>query len=82
MLKPKVTSLPGHIQSNFVQNVLKLYACVVVKAEAEGDSDVITSVNQLLAEKLPMFIASSDLEVQERVSVECQSTTKRNTSLF
>ena len=71
MLKPKVTSLPGHIQSTFVQNILKLYAHVVATAEADDDVETVTSVTQLLTEKLPMFVASSDLEVQERVSAGC-----------
>ena len=71
MLKPKVTSLPGHIQSIFVQNVLKLYACVLVDLEAKGDNEAVAAVNHLLIERLPMFVASSDLEVQERVSVNC-----------
>ena len=67
MLKPKVTSLPGHIQSIFVQNVLKLYACVVETAEQADDQETVLDVTRLLTEKLPMFVASADLEVQERV---------------
>ena len=35
LLNPKVTALPAHIQSVFVQNIVKLYASFLVKAEAE-----------------------------------------------
>ena len=35
MLSSKVTSLPGHIQAVFVQNVVKLYASILVTAEAQ-----------------------------------------------
>lgn len=66
MLHPKVTYLPGHIQSILVQNVIKLYASILVKAELDGDLDVIHTTGQMLIEKLPMFVQSADLEVQER----------------
>ena len=67
MLRPKVTALPGHIQSIFVQNIIKLYSSVLVKAELDGDEEAIKSASQLLIDKLPMFVQSADLEVQERV---------------
>ena len=35
LLNPKVTALPAHIQAVFVQNIVKLYARFLVKAEAE-----------------------------------------------
>ena len=35
LLNPKITALPGHIQAVFVQNIVKLYASILVKAEAE-----------------------------------------------
>ena len=35
LLNPKVTALPAHIQAVFVQNIVKLYASILVKAEAE-----------------------------------------------
>lgn len=66
MLRPKVTSLPGHIQSVFVQNILKLYGKILKAAEAKEDDDEKKEVHALLQEKLPVFIQSGDLEVQER----------------
>jgi hypothetical protein len=35
MLKSRVASLPGHIQSVYVQNILKLYSYIMAKAEDE-----------------------------------------------
>jgi AP-3 complex subunit delta-1 len=35
MLKSRVGSLPGHIQSVYVQNILKLYSYIMAKAEEE-----------------------------------------------
>lgn len=69
MFKSKVTSLPGHIQSVYVQNITKLYASILVKAEIAGDQSLVREVGQLLLDNLPMFVQSSDLEVQERVCV-------------
>lgn len=69
MFKPRVTSLPGHIQSVYVQNITKLYSSILVKAEIEGDQEKIREVGQLLLDNLPMFVQSGDLEVQERVSL-------------
>ncbi|XP_064626859.1 AP-3 complex subunit delta-1-like isoform X4 [Lineus longissimus] len=66
MLRPKVTQLPGHIQSIYVQNILKLYSRLLSKAEQEEDMEQIKEVGNLLMDKLPMFVQSADLEVQER----------------
>ncbi|CAL1543843.1 unnamed protein product [Lymnaea stagnalis] len=66
MLKQKITSLPGHIQSIFVQNILKLYGKILKAAEAKEDDELKKEVHTLLQEKLPVFIQSGDLEVQER----------------
>lgn len=66
MLRPKITSLPGHIQSIFVQNILKLYGKILKAAEAKEDAELKAEVHQLLQDKLPVFVQSGDLEVQER----------------
>ncbi|XP_050403527.1 AP-3 complex subunit delta-1 isoform X1 [Patella vulgata] len=66
MLRPKITILPGHIQSVYVQNMLKLYGKVIKRAEDEDNEQMLKDVNELLADKLPIFIQSADLEVQER----------------
>ncbi|XP_070562551.1 AP-3 complex subunit delta-1-like isoform X2 [Ptychodera flava] len=66
MLKGRVTSLPGHIQSVYVQNTLKLYSHVLVCAEKDGDKEQMVQITQMMVERMPMFTESADLEVQER----------------
>ena len=66
MLRPKVSTLPGHIQSIYVQNLLKVYWRVL--SEEGEDAQLVSNTNQLLMDRLPMFVQSADLEVQERVS--------------
>ncbi|KAL4235570.1 AP-3 complex subunit delta-1 [Mactra antiquata] len=66
MLKPKITALPGHIQSVYVQNIIKLYANIIKRAEEDDDTETVKEVGEMLQEKLPLFVQSSDLEVQER----------------
>lgn len=68
MLKPKITTLPGHIQSVFVQNIMKLFGSILKSAEENEDQETMKELCQLLTNKLPIFIQSADLEVQERVS--------------
>ena len=68
MLKPKITSLPGHIQSVYVQNIPKLYARIVKEAEEEDNKDLVKECTQMMLDKMPMFVQSADLEVRERVS--------------
>ncbi|XP_065774193.1 AP-3 complex subunit delta-1 isoform X2 [Muntiacus reevesi] len=68
MLRPKVTTLPGHIQAVYVQNVVKLYAAILQQKEQAADASAAQEVTQLLVERLPQFVQSADLEVQERAS--------------
>ncbi|XP_063085008.1 AP-3 complex subunit delta-1 isoform X1 [Cavia porcellus] len=68
MLRPKVTTLPGHIQAVYVQNVVKLYASILQRQEQAGEAEAAQEVTQLLVERLPQFVQSADLEVQERAS--------------
>ncbi|XP_006869041.1 PREDICTED: AP-3 complex subunit delta-1 isoform X1 [Chrysochloris asiatica] len=68
MLRPKVTTLPGHIQAVYVQNVLKLYAAVLQQRERTGTLQAAQAATQLLVDRLPQFVQSADLEVQERAS--------------
>ena len=51
------------------QNNLCSTFCFVMKDE-DGDTK---SVSEMLVEKLPIFVQSADLEVQERVSDSCQT---------
>lgn len=69
MLRPKVTTLPGHIQAVYVQNVVKLYASILQQKEQAAEPEAAQDVTQLMVDRLPQFVQSADLEVQERVSV-------------
>ncbi|KAM9330592.1 AP-3 complex subunit delta-1 [Gastrophryne carolinensis] len=68
MLRPKVTTLPGHIQAVYVQNVVKLYSSILQHKEQEGDQQAAQDITQLMNDRLPQFVQSADLEVQERAS--------------
>uniref|UniRef100_A0AAY4E8T7 AP-3 complex subunit delta-1 n=1 Tax=Denticeps clupeoides TaxID=299321 RepID=A0AAY4E8T7_9TELE len=68
MLRPKVATLPGHIQAVYVQNAAKLFATVLRKQEGTTDSLAAQETSQLLIDRLPLFVQSANLEVQERAS--------------
>uniref|UniRef100_A0A663FHL9 AP-3 complex subunit delta-1 n=1 Tax=Aquila chrysaetos chrysaetos TaxID=223781 RepID=A0A663FHL9_AQUCH len=68
MLRPKVTTLPGHIQAVYVQNMVKLYASILQQKERSGEKEGAQEITQLMIERLPQFVQSADLEVQERAS--------------
>ncbi|KAM6218533.1 AP-3 complex subunit delta-1 [Rhynchocyon petersi] len=68
MLRPKVTTLPGHIQAVYVQNVVKLYASILQQREQAAEREAAQAATQLLVDRLPQFVQSADLEVQERAS--------------
>ncbi|KAJ8680456.1 hypothetical protein QAD02_016243 [Eretmocerus hayati] len=68
MLKPQVSSLPGHIQAVYIHNILKLIAAILKKVDTDDSDVAIKEQVADLKEKLSAFICSSDLEVQERSS--------------
>ncbi|XP_064136217.1 AP-3 complex subunit delta-1 isoform X2 [Loxodonta africana] len=72
MLRPKVTTLPGHIQAVYVQNVVKLYASILQQQEQAAEHEAAQATTQLLVDRLPQFVQSADLEVQERASCVLQ----------
>ncbi|XP_069378216.1 AP-3 complex subunit delta-1 isoform X11 [Paralichthys olivaceus] len=68
MLRPKVATLPGHIQAVYVQNAAKLFATVLKSQEGNTESTAAQETSQLMIERLPLFVQSANLEVQERAS--------------
>ncbi|VDO48453.1 unnamed protein product [Onchocerca flexuosa] len=66
MLKAKISVMPGHILSVYMQNIAKLYAVLLTRAEEENDWDGIDSLDNLLLSKLPEFVLADHLEAQER----------------
>lgn len=67
MLKYK--SLPQHIESIFIHNILKLFARLVEKYEMNHEYDDIITYCDLIDAKLSESIKSAELEVQERASM-------------
>lgn len=90
MLSGKVNLLPNHIQSVYVQNILKILNIILKEASQEHIVEVISILRILLSifrivsnfvcfqlceticSKLPQFVNSGDLEVQERASSALQ----------
>uniref|UniRef100_A0A3Q1I2F4 Adaptor related protein complex 3 subunit delta 1 n=1 Tax=Acanthochromis polyacanthus TaxID=80966 RepID=A0A3Q1I2F4_9TELE len=66
MLRPKVATLPGHIQAVYVQNAAKLFATILKSQEGNTDSTAAQDTSQLMIDRLPLFVQSANLEVQER----------------
>jgi AP-3 complex subunit delta-1 len=70
MLKSKVTNLPGHIQSAFVQNIFKLYSHEMTRIHEDPDES--KRLTQFVLDKIQIFELSSDIEVQERACAMLQ----------
>ncbi|XP_075943968.1 AP-3 complex subunit delta-1 isoform X6 [Anarhichas minor] len=68
MLRPKVATLPGHIQAVYVQNAAKLFATVLKNQEGNTEGTAAQETSQLMIDRLPLFVQSANLEVQERAS--------------
>ena len=80
MLKSKVSNLPGHIQSAFVQNIFKLYSHLIgiIFNEAGGedstesvklstsDLNECKRLTEYVSERIQSFEQNADIEVQER----------------
>lgn len=64
----KQRSLPGHIQGVYVQNILKLFTRIVTGLMERNDCTEIVRLCNLLLKKLPVFVSSGHIEVQERAS--------------
>ena len=66
MLNTKITLFPGHIQSVYYQNILKILTYIVTNVET--DEAVIKALITVAVEKMTVFLSSGDVEAQERVS--------------
>lgn len=69
MLGSHVLQHPTHIQHIFLQNITKMYTCLLVKTEESEDFESALTLTRSIQEKLAAFLQSSNLEVQERVSI-------------
>lgn len=66
LLKPR--TLPGHILGVYVQNILKLFTRSVTGLMERNECAEIVTLCNLLLKKLPVFVSSGHIEVQERAS--------------
>ena len=66
LCRSKVLTLPGHVQSIYIQNAMKLYAFIVQNQE---DLAKIDELSTLVQDALKSLTSSANLEVQERASV-------------
>lgn len=84
MLKSKLTNLPGHIQSAFVQNIFKVYSHLICKIYNESLTDAETvklssldlgevkRLTEYVLEGVTVFEQNADIEVQERACTMLQ----------
>ncbi|CAK4580479.1 unnamed protein product [Aphanomyces euteiches] len=62
MLLPRTTSLPAPVQAVYMQALLKLLMVMIEKA----DEATVDSLAQMILERLPAFVQSEHIDVQER----------------
>lgn len=62
MLQPRTTSLPAHVQTVYIQTLLKFLAATAEKS----DDDAVEKLAEIIVERLPAFVQSEHIEVQER----------------
>lgn len=65
MLNTKIVLFPGHIQSVYYQNILKILTYLITTSDERGiDSKALLT---MAVEKMSVFLSSGDVEAQERV---------------
>eukprot|EP00095_Tigriopus_kingsejongensis_P012727 snap_masked-scaffold43_size480169-processed-gene-2.9 protein:Tk12727 transcript:snap_masked-scaffold43_size480169-processed-gene-2.9-mRNA-1 annotation:"ap-3 complex subunit delta-1-like isoform x3" len=69
MMGSRIGSLPGHIQSVYIHNGLKLWCYIINRAREDGTPlGAPLALGRQFVDHLEELITSSDLEVQERAS--------------
>ncbi|OWY95555.1 AP-3 complex subunit delta, partial [Phytophthora megakarya] len=62
MLQPRTTTLPGHVQTVFIQALLKILTAMAERA----DDATVERIATVIMKRLPAFVQSEYIEVQER----------------
>lgn len=65
ILNTKVTLFPGHIQSVYYQNILKIVTYLI--QSSNNDQAFAKQLISTTIEKMSTFLSSGDVEAQERV---------------
>ncbi|CAF1223260.1 unnamed protein product, partial [Didymodactylos carnosus] len=70
MLNTKIIQFPGHIQSVYFQNILKIITYILTQTaqEEKNKTDDIKELLTSTIDKLSAFLMSGDVEAQERAS--------------
>ncbi|KAK9500755.1 hypothetical protein O3M35_001955 [Rhynocoris fuscipes] len=76
LLNGRITGLPSHIQAIYVHNILKVFSKILETSEVDESIKICETV----IERLPVFVSSGDLEVQERAcsALELVKLVKQN----
>ncbi|CAF0892405.1 unnamed protein product [Rotaria sordida] len=67
MLNTKITLFPGHIQSVYYQNILKIITYIIITLN--NNETIIKELISMSIDKMSVFLSSGDVEAQERASV-------------
>ncbi|TMW69235.1 hypothetical protein Poli38472_001391 [Pythium oligandrum] len=62
MLQPRTTSLPAHVQTVYIQTLLKFLTAMAERA----DDAAVEKLAEMILERLAAFVQSEHIEVQER----------------
>jgi AP-3 complex subunit delta-1 len=65
MLNTKITSFPGHIQSVYYQNILKIITYLITTSD--NNEIIAKDLVSMSVDKMSVFLSSGDVEGQERV---------------
>lgn len=80
MLNTKITLFPGHIQSVYYQNILKVLTFLL---QSSPDEDFLHQpLISMTIEKMNSFLSSGDVEAQERVCFSIYLLTNQANILF
>ncbi|CAF1002600.1 unnamed protein product [Adineta steineri] len=67
MLNTKITLFPGHIQSVYYQNILKIITYIITTSD--NNDTIAKNLISMSIDKMSLFLSSDDVEAQERASV-------------
>ncbi len=65
ILNAKITLFPGHIQSVFYQNILKILTFLI--QSSDNDEIIARALISMTIDRMNVFLSSGDVEAQERV---------------
>jgi len=65
ILNTKLTLFPGHIQSVYYQNILKMITYLI--QSSDNDLTLAKQLISMTIDKMSVFLSSGDVEAQERV---------------